>query len=44
MARSKEFKQMMRWIYWFCIFAIICGIGYIGWEVFLTVNEGMGKN
>lgn len=41
MARSREFKNMMKAIYWFCIIAIIVFIGYIGFEVFLTVNEGV---
>ena len=41
MARSREFKTMMKAIYWFCIFAIIAFMGYIGFEVFLTVNEGV---
>ena len=42
MARSREFKLMMKFIYWFCVVGIICFVGYIGWEIFLTVNQGMG--
>lgn len=41
MARSREFKMMMKAIYWFCILAIIAFIGYIAFEVFLTVNDGV---
>lgn len=41
MARSREFKMMMKGIYWFCILAIVLFIGYIGWEIFVTVDKGM---
>lgn len=41
MARSREFKLMMKGIYWFCILAIIIFVSYIGWEIFATVNSGM---
>lgn len=40
MARSREFKSMMKAIYWFCVFAIICFVGYIGFLIFTTVQSG----
>ena len=43
MARSNEFKLLMKFVYWFCIGGIVLFVGYIGWEIFVTVNSGMNN-
>lgn len=41
MARSNEFKLMMKCIYWLCVLAIVGFVAFIAWEIFTTVDKGI---
>ncbi len=39
--KSGDFRFMMKCFYWMAIMGLIAFVGYIGWEIFIVVYEGM---
>lgn len=38
---KNDMNYLMKVVYWIAIFGLICFVGYIGWEIFVTVYGGM---
>ena len=43
MARSREFKLFMKFVYWFCILGIVLFLSYLGYEVYKIIVNGLNE-
>lgn len=42
--KNSDLRFMMKCFYWMATMGMLAFVGYIGWEIFLTVYGGMTSN